>query len=251
MKKEYVISVIMAVFFLAAFTTDVSAMVFKVEITNLSPNALSPTALVTHDSGYDLFDLGAPVSSGVEAIAETGNNSIVLTDASLSGSVMDYQGAAGGPIFQDDSYTMFIEADLSHPILTYMSMVGVSNDAFIEGSTDDGAIYLFSGFSPLAGDYFIMPQDVWDAGTEVNDELAVSVGALGAGPMDGVIENDVITIDHQGILGVGDIPLGFNWTDGPVAEIKVTPTPVPPALLLLGSGLLGILGIGKRRSNRQ
>jgi hypothetical protein len=82
-----------------------------------------------------------------------------------------------------------------------------------------------------------MPEAVWDAGTEVNDELAANVPALGgAGSVD---ENAVVSIPHQGIQGVGDIPLGNDWTGGPVARITIVPEP-SSAVLMSIAGLLGL-----------
>jgi len=227
------------------FLEPASAQSFKITITNLSPNVLSPTAFITHDAGFDLFDEGSAASPEVQLLAETGNNTGVLSLASLSASVFDYTGATGGILHQGDSGMALIDADPVHQWLTFMAMMGVSNDGFIGGTTGDSPISLFSGNSPLSGTYIIMPADVWDAGTEVNDELATSVGAFGAGPTDGVDENGVITKPHPGILGIGVIPISFNWTGGPVARINIDPVPEPSTFLLLGFGLVCFLGLRK------
>jgi hypothetical protein len=229
------------------FLEPASAQSFKITITNLSPNVLSPTAFITHNAGFDLFNEGSSASPEVQLLAETGNNTGVLGLASHSASVLDYKAATGGILHQGSSGMALIDADPAHQLLTFMAMMGISNDGFIGGTTGDGAISLFSGNTPLGGTYIISPADVWDAGTEVNDELATSVGALGAGPTDGVDENGIIHKPHPGILGIGDIPISFNWTGGPVARININPVPEPSTFLLLGFGLGCFLAFRKVR----
>ena len=252
MNKKFYETLLIAIFVVTmaciVFTGHASALIFKVEITNLSPNVLSPAALVTHNSGYDLFDAGALASSAVEAIAETGNNSLILSEAMLSSAVLDTQVPDGSILTQGMTGTAMINADPSHPLLTYAAMMGKSNDGWIGGSTGDGAIQLFSGSTPMSTDLIIMPFMVWDAGTEMNDELLTSVGAGIGTPT-----ADPITANHPGIVigGAGHLPLSVNWTGGPVAQLKVTPTPIPAPILLLGTGLLGMAGLRRKKSLKQ
>ncbi len=248
-KLSFFLFLFTSILFWSGLTGQALALMFHIEITNLSPNVLSPTAFITHDAGFDLFDGGSAASAAVELLAETGNNSLVLAEAASSGSVLDYVGASGGPIAQSLSYMVMIDADISHPLLSFMSMMGVSNDGFIGGTTGDGSISLYSGGLPISGTYIIMPANVWDAGTEVNDEASGSVGALGAGPTDGIDENGVIFQPHLGIIGIGDIPIGYDWTDSAVAQIdiKAAPVPEPATLLLIGAGLAGIAGFRRKQ----
>ncbi len=227
-----------------------AAMMYQVTIKNLSPNVLSPTAFISHNSGFDLFNNLGPASSAVELLAETGNPSEVISlAAGGSVSVADYEVASGGILHQGESGEVIIEADISHPWLSFMSMIGISNDGFIGGTTGDFVIPLFYSGLPAYGTYSIDSDYVWDAGTEVNDEALGSVGALGGGN-GGIDENWVITLGHPGILGIGDIPLERNWTGGTVAQITVAPAPVPlPAgIWFLGTGLIGFVGLKRRYS---
>jgi hypothetical protein len=215
----------------ALLTSTAQAEQFQITIQNISPNVLSPAFFGSHDATFNLFDEGAMASSAVEAVAEGGDTSLMVADAMAAPGVLDY-GVTGGPLFTGESSTTTVMANMAHPWLSFASMMGVSNDGFIGGALGDGAIDLFPGGMPFSGVIVLTHLDVWDAGTEVNDESAMSVGALGG--MGGIDENGVITKPHPGILGIGDIPLSFNWVPGDVAQITITPEPASLALLAVG-----------------
>jgi hypothetical protein len=220
---------------MALLAAPASAAQFQIKITNLSPNALSPAPFIAHDATFNLFDEGAPASAAIEAVAEAGNPAgvVSMAQAALGTSVADYAVAGAAPLTQNQSAMVTINTDMAHPWLSFASMMGISNDGFIGRATGDGAINLFPGGVPLNTTLIIMPSEVWDAGTEVNDELATTVGFLGG--LGGVDEHGVITKPHPGILGIGDLPTIYNWTGGSVASIQITPEP---------ASLLSMLAIG-------
>lgn len=222
---------------LAAWPAAAAAEQFQIRITNLSPNVLSPVPFIAHDGTFDLFDSGAPASSAIEAVAEAGDTTGVvnMAQAALGAGVADYAVAGAAPLMTGQSATVILNTTMARPLLSFASMMGISNDGFIGQTTGDGPINLFPGGTPFMGTLIVTPADVWDAGTEVNDELMTTVGALGGAG--GVDENGVITRPHPGILGVGGptgIPLSVNWTGGNVAMIEIVPEPTTLALLLAG-----------------
>lgn len=233
-----------AVAFALIVAGPAAAEQFQITITNISPNVLSPVPFVTHDAGFDLFDEGVAASAAVEAVAEAGDFSGVvgLAQAAMGTSVTAYGVAGAAPLMMGQSAMVTLDTDMAHPWLSFVSMMGISNDAFIGHTTGDGAFNLFPGGMPLMGTFFIAPADVWDAGTEVNDESAATVGALGG--MGGVDQMGVITRPHPGILGIGDIPIERNWTGGNVAMIEIVPEPA--SVLLLAAGALTL----RRRTRR-
>ena len=209
---------------------------------------LTPAPFITHSGAFDLFDAGGSASPELEELAEDGVFGGVegLATAQLGGAVADVQVAFGpgpGPITPGQSAMVSVNADPAHPLLSFASMLAFSNDAFIGGAAGDGAIDLFPGGSPFSGVIMVMPGDVWDAGTEVNDELAANVPALGGAG--GVPENGLITGNHPGILGTGDIGLDKAWAGDPVARITIVPE--PSSLILAAVGLLGVLAWVWRR----
>ncbi len=217
----------------AGLAATAQAEQFQITIKNISPNVLSPAFFASGDGTYDLFDAGAMASAAVEAVAEGGNTAPMIADAMAAPGVLSYGVAGAAPLTTGQMAMTTIQADLAHPWLSFASMIGVSNDGFIGGALGDDGINLFPGGMPYNGVIVLTHLDVWDAGTEVNDELATTVGALGG--MGGVDENGVIRKPHAGILGIGDIPTSFNWVPGDVAMITITPEPASLAILAVAA----------------
>ena len=224
------------------------AQPFYITIENNSPNVLTPVPFITHDAGFDLFDEGSAASMEVELLAETGNPMGVtdLAGLALGGAVSDFAVASpGGPIGPGGSASVLLNTGPSHRYLSFASMFAFSNDAFIGVALGDGAIDLFPGGVPFSGVIYVFDDDVWDAGTEVNDEALGSVPALGG--MGGVDEGGVITRPHPGIAGTGDVSTVYDWRGpDPVATITIAAIPEPGTLVLIALGVLGIAAAGRR-----
>ncbi len=235
MKRKGLIHAVAVGLGLLVGSTAALAETFNITIENLSQNVLTPAVFISHDGGFDLFDAGGPASPELEALAEDGMTGGVegLAAADLGGAVADYGVAGGAPIGPGGSASVSIDADPAHSRLTFASMLAFSNDAFIGGTSGDGMIDLFPGGSAFNGAVTLMPDDVWDAGTELNDELAANVPALGgAGSVD---QFGTILRPHAGITGGGNIPIDRDWTGGAVALITITPEPASAALLALAA----------------
>lgn len=66
-------------------------------------------------------------------------------------------------------------------------------------------------------------------------------------------DNNTVTVDLNDILGIG--AWSFFWGtatcgNGPITGGFDTGVPLPPSALLLGSGLLGLIGLGWRRKSK-
>jgi hypothetical protein len=214
---------------------------FDIHILNLGPQPLSPVFFSTGNASFDIFTAGMPASEAIRMVAEEGDAGglVAMADAGLlGGTVMDYSVASpGGPIMPGESAMVSLNAQMSHRWLSFASMLGVTNDAFIGSAVGlgDFQIDLFQGGSPLFGTFTLSFLNVWDAGTEVNTESAEHISALGAMPGAGPRENGVIHAPHFGILGIGDVPQGLNWYGGDVAQITIVPEPATLAALGLGA----------------
>lgn len=242
----------------AGVTTNV-----KVTIENLAPQFgtyQTPFWVGFHNGGFDTFDMGVAASMGLERLAEDGTIAPLSDMFNASGmGALDGVIAPGGPFAPGDIATAMFNLDGSNPNARYFSfasMVIPSNDAFI-GNDDATGIEIFDADGNFIGaDFFITGAMVWDAGTEVNDELPENTAFFGQmDPNTGVDENGVVHA-HPGYLGSLGNPgvqsiladpmfagADFTLPGYPIARITIIPAPGAMALL----GVVGLAGMRRRR----
>ncbi len=233
----------------------------RVRVTNTAPangTALTPVWIGIHDGSFRTFTPGMPSSSALESLAEDGPTGPISTLFNNGG--FSTQATLGGaPILPGQSYEHTFLLDRTNPMhryLNYASMVLPSNDAFI-GNANPLAFALRDSngqFRSFAFD--VLGRNVWDAGTEVNDELANSTAFFGQSmPNTGTTENGVVTL-HPGFVPGGRIlsstqfaNADFTRSGYQVARFEIAVVPEPSTYLLMGTGLLG-LGMVAARRNR-
>ena len=180
------------------------AITLKISATNLAPPlgaGLSVVWFGLHDGSYDLFNEGEIAPPGIETTAEDGITGVEVL-------LPEFLEAAANSAFDDFDFNAFIEGkptlantftgsfqsllydsplglfpgetgteivtidddDIAdHRFFAFASMLFPSNDAFI-GNDDPIEIFDADGnFIPR--DFILLGSDVWDAGTEVNDEI--------------------------------------------------------------------------------
>ena len=231
-----------------------------VVFTNTQPQGgllLTPVFVAAHDGTFSIFTPGQAASIELERVAEDGNTAPFQALAGASGSVGAFS-AGTAPIAPGESQTIRLNIDASNPatrFLAFASMVIPTNDAFI-GTPSTVMLPLFdSSGNILSQDFTILGSQVWDAGTEVNDEIPENTAALGQTvPNTGVDENGVVMLHPglQGSLGFGGptgnvltaFPNGdFTASGATIASVSIRAVPAPPAalLLMIGMGGLGLL----------
>jgi hypothetical protein len=140
--------------------------------------ALSPGLWVLHDKKSSLFTEGRAASKGLESQAEDGDPSglvglLVMSHhaSSMHGVFNTPMGMMGpGPIRPGDSYEFSFTASPGMKLSLTM-MNGQSNDEFY--APDEKGIALFDAKgAPISGDS-TAKLILWDAGTEVNEELGI------------------------------------------------------------------------------
>ncbi len=221
-----------------------SAVQVAVTVRNAAPEngiwAVNPWIGV-HDGTFDAFDSGSAASAAVEAASEDGNGSLLA--AAFATSQPDGFGAViPGPIAPGSTHTQIFDLDPSNPahrFLSYFAMIIPSNDAF--WANDNPVAYpIFDGAGTFVPRSFrVYGSAIWDAGTEVNDEIPANTAFLAqAAPNTGTTENAVVAL-HPGFMAVGQGgildqmltrfggPLTFTGADFsqpmyPVAEITVS-----------------------------
>ena len=184
-------------------------MEVKVTIENLAPEngtSLTPFWVGFHDGVFDSYDPGAPVTVGLERLAEDGTTSVISQEFLDSGSGVVDGAIGGGPIAPGemvmDTFTLDSNDETSR-YFSYASMVLPSNDAFV-GNGNPLVHEVFDEEGNFVGaEFLILGSEVNDAGTEENDELPENTAFFGQMmPDTGVDEMGVVTV-HPGFNPIG------------------------------------------------
>jgi len=212
-----------------------NAAQFEVQITNLTNGIwFTPFLVVAHPDGTSLFAAGQPASANLQAMAEGGDISGLVTDVQGLGATV-VENPANGLLPPARSATASVNTDgTSNTQLSVVAMLLPTNDAFAG---------LNAVTVPTAPGTYIFNVPAYDAGTEANDELLTGGGAPGAAgiPADpgglagsggtGAAGADVNTSVHihRNTLGDTDAAAGTSDLDSrvhrwlnPVLRITVT-----------------------------
>ncbi|MEO0435911.1 MAG: spondin domain-containing protein [Pseudomonadota bacterium] len=197
---------------------------FEVSVVNLTlGQPLSPIAAVVHDGDFRAFTVGEAATDGLELLAEEGDNSGFLEEASGRA-----EASGEAPVGPGASDTLLIELDgddVSSAAITVMTMLVNTNDAIAGVNSLD--------ISALAvGDSVVMNSVAYDAGTEANTEQAGTI----PGPADGGEGfndarddiSDQVTM-HGGVVTASDglatsVLSEVHRFDNPVLRLRVTRT---------------------------
>ncbi|AFY47841.1 CHRD domain-containing protein [Nostoc sp. PCC 7524] len=209
----------------------------RVVVENLAPQQggiVTPFWFGLHDGSFNTFDIGQPASSAIEIVAEEGfiglegltpgypsyegtsfeNLDLVnipILPQTIAGLFANSSDGFQSIIVPDDNplgippgelgtQTFTIQNPASNRFFSYAAMYFPSNDAFI---ADQDPIEIFDSEGNFIGaDFIITGDQVWDAGTEVNDELLPSLPFSPAQVGQGTPENGNITA-HPGFLPPG------------------------------------------------
>lgn len=252
-----------ATLFILGCVSGISNAQINVSITNEgnSDFFVTPLWFGFHDGSFDLFDDGQPASSALELIAEEGDvsglqNAFTAEGHAIQGVAANAAGFGGAPVI-DPGETATASITPVNPAayryLSFASMVIPSNDAFI-GNSDPTAYQVFDSSGDFQGPLTIQifANDIWDAGTEVNNTFGAAFSGVGG---DGVAEGG--TVGRLGMGGLDNfagtgIPTGDTISDligdgELLATIHVTQTvPEPTSLGMISLGGLA-LGLLRRR----
>lgn len=199
---------------------------FEITVTNLTnAQPLSPVAVVAHGGGFRVFQLGEAASPGLEALAEGGDNSQFISEATSQSGVLTTQ-SGEAPIDPAGSETLRIsvnENDAGGLMLSVATMLVNTNDAF----TGINAISV----SELLVDEFITRREIaYDAGTEADSEAAGTIPgpAVGGEGFNELRDDEADRVSmHPGVISNED---GLDTSvlssqarfDNPVVEFRIT-----------------------------
>ncbi len=257
MPKKNVCSCLIFVFVCATSSAQTN---LDVQIENLGPAGglfLTPVWVGFHDGGFDVFDVGGMASAELETIAEEGD--IGPLSASFAGNGVDGGVAPGTPFgpagssFASQATATFNVNPTSHRYFSFASMIIPSNDAFI-GNDNPTAFSLFDGAGVFQGPLVIevTGQNIYDAGTEVNNGQGAAFSATG-----GMATDEALPIAlHLGLANfIGtetanmETILSAFASSTPIARITITESiPEPSSALLLCGIALPLWGMVRRRT---
>lgn len=158
----------------------------NVRITNLSNGIwFTPFLVAAHPADTGLFSVGQPASAELQAMAEGGDISGLVTILTGLGATIQ-ENPAGGllPPAMSTDFNMNTDGT-SNVLLSAVAMLLPTNDAFAG---------LNAVTIPTAAGTYIFDVPAYDAGTEANDEQLTGGGAPGAAGMPG---------DPGGLAGSG------------------------------------------------
>jgi hypothetical protein len=225
-------------------TSQNSPTRITISVESLTPTnggIVTPLWIGLHNGNFNTFDLGTPASSGIETTAEEGfiglegltpdfpsfvgtpfegvdlvNIPILpfTISSQFTNSAANHQGiqsivtSENSPLGfapgQTGSRTLTVTNPLNNRFFSYAAMFFPSNDAFI---ADLDPVEIFDSNGNFIGaDLIIAGNQIWDAGTEVNDELLPNLPFSPVQVGVGIAENGTIR-QHPGLrpLGSGGI----------------------------------------------
>jgi hypothetical protein len=188
------------------------------------------------------------------SVEDTIAGQFALSAAGLVGGVQDllFFDRRENPYFgvQLPGETLSVNVELddngnNQQFFSYAGMLFPTNDAFI-GNDDGTAIRVFDDQGKFIGaDFVIFGSQVWDAGTEVNDEDPENVPYSLANGLNSVEENGVIHL-HEGLLPPGSggivdfefageliaVNADFSAPGYEIARITMRQVPEPSSLVM-------------------
>ncbi len=242
----------------------------KITVTNNQPSggfATSPVWFGVHDGTFHSFDSGSAASDAIRNVAELGNTTPLSND--FAGHGPQTLLASGGSLAKflpgsTNSTTLEVANPSVDRFLSFAAMVVPSNDLFV-GNDNPTAFALFDASGHFNGPLTIRlyGENVWDAGTEVNNIQVGGAFITGVDPTVEVKENGTVglflsrtdaTTYLNSIKGL-DTPAGYAIshliaTGDPLLTIQIQSVPEPSSLAMAGLGLCGLVGVAWRKSRR-
>lgn len=186
---------------------------YEVTVTNITKGmTFTPIMVATTKKGDQFLSLGSTASTAVETMAETGNL------APLQGSLdaYDISNSMFLPFLAPgESVTQLVATTGEYRNISIAAMLIPSNDTFFAVNGVRG---------PRGNKTMTFTVPAYDAGTELNDELCVSLPGPGCGGDPGPVSTngEGYVYVSNGIRGVGDLDANMLDFNNPVAQITIT-----------------------------
>ncbi len=211
--KKSIISIALAAL---AGSSAALAADYEVTITNItSGTVFTPIYVVSHKPGVTLFQLGEQASDELAELAEGGSFASLDTLLKADPRVVD-SADSGALLLPGEDVTVTVRAPKGKGQVSLAAMMLPTNDGFIALNGVEGPRNKQSVNYRVPG---------YDAGSEPNDELCISIpgggpcgGGEGGSPNAG---GEGYVHIHSGIHGIGDLtPSASDWRN-PTAAITI------------------------------
>jgi hypothetical protein len=200
---------------------------FEVTVSNLTNSQpFSPVAVIAHQSGYSVFEIGTAASVGLEELAEGGDNSALLAEADADSMVISSNSGAApiGPAGSETVTVDLLESDLPGLLVSVATMLVNTNDAFTSPSV--------AVEDMMVGDILTFYSVAYDAGTEADTEIAAFIpGPAGGGTgFDAMRDDGADRVSmHSGVVSQDDGLASSDLSeqhrfDNPVAHFRIERT---------------------------
>jgi len=194
---------------------------FAVTVTNLTHGQVfTPIVVASHKQGVHVFMAGQPASPPLEQLAEGGDGGPLSAMLAANPKVLDVADS-GAPLPPGQSTTVMVNTSGRFTHVSIASMLVPTNDGFL-------ALNGVAG--PKGNKTLILNVPAYDAGTEENDELCVSIpgpplvcGGEGFNASRDGAEGFVHV--HSGIHGIGDLVAADRDWRNPVARVSIRRVP--------------------------
>lgn len=187
---------------------------FEVTVTNITQGEIfTPILVASHRRDVRLFSLGEAASPQLAMLAEGGDTG-PLGDWLQDHGALDVV-STGAVLPPGESVTVQVKRDSRHNHVSVAAMLVPSNDAFF-------AVNGMKGPRKSKSSVHLVP--AYDAGSELNDELCVSIPGppfICAGEGYSVGDGEGYVHIHPGIQGVGDLIAAQHDWRNPVAKITI------------------------------
>ncbi len=192
----------------AVSAEDTVGGAYEVTITNNSNQVVTPPLVIAHTDAFSVFKVGEPASAELAEQAETGNPASLAEKAQ---GMADVGNVAVGPdvLPPGQSVQLTLSADVNSKYLSATGMLATSNDAF----------FAVGSFELPASGEVTINAEIYDAGSEANNELCSHIpGPPCAGDSGNASADGEGAIQpHQGLAGVGDLDkAALGWSKAPV-----------------------------------
>ena len=185
---------------------------YEVTVTNVTKGmTFTPIMVATTRKDDHFVQLGEAASSEVETMAETGN----LGPLQMSLDAFDISNSSFLPFLAPgESVTQLVGTTGKYRNISIAAMLVPTNDTFFAVNGVPG---------PRGKKTMTFTVGAYDAGTELNDELCVSLPGPGCGGDPGPISmnGEGYVYVSNGVRGVGDLNADALDFNNPVAQITI------------------------------